>query len=147
MSSVNKAILVGNVGKDPEIRRTNAGKKVASFSLATSNSWRDKTTGERKQQTDWHNVVVFDERLADVVEQYVHKGSKVYVQGQIKTRKWQDKNGQDRYTTEIVLSAFHSELVLLDKSGGSDRPAADESSYGKTTSREPAADFDDKIPF
>ena len=116
--SVNKVILVGNLGKDPEVRRLNSGDQVVNFSLATSETWRDKTSGERKEKTEWHNVVIFNENLGKVVEQYCKKGSKVYVEGQLQTRKWQDQDGADRYTTEIVLQRFRGELTLLDSRGG-----------------------------
>jgi single-strand DNA-binding protein len=115
MSSVNKVMLVGNVGKDPEIRRTQDGTSVASFSVATSEKWKDKSSGERKERTEWHNVVVFNEQLAGVVENYVKKGAKVYVEGALQTRKWTDKNGQERYSTEVVLQKFRGEIQLLDK--------------------------------
>ena len=112
--SVNKVILVGNLGKDPEVRRLNSGEPVVNFALATSETWRDKTTGERKEKTEWHSVVIFNENLAKVAEQYLKKGTKVYVEGQLQTRKWQDQSGQDRYTTEVVLQRFRGELQLLD---------------------------------
>ena len=116
--SVNKVILVGNLGKDPEVRRLNSGDPVVSFSLATSETWRDKTTGERKERTEWHNIVIFNENLGKIAEQYCKKGTKVYLEGQIQTRKWQDQSGNDRYTTEIVLTRFRGELQLLDSRGG-----------------------------
>ena len=116
--SVNKVILVGNLGADPEIRRLNSGDPVASFRIATSENWRDKNSGERKEKTEWHNVVVFNDNLVKVVEQYVKKGMKVYVEGQLQTRKWQDQSGQDRYTTEVVLQKFRGELQMLDARGG-----------------------------
>ncbi len=116
--SVNKVILIGNLGKDPEVRRLNSGDQVVNFTLATSENWRDKTSGERKEKTEWHNVVIFNENIGKVVEQYCKKGSKVYVEGQLQTRKWQDKDGNDRYTTEIVLQRFRGELTLLDSRGG-----------------------------
>ena len=112
--SVNKVILIGNLGKDPEVRRLNSGDQVVNFTLATSESWRDKNSGERKEKTEWHNIVIFNENIGKVVEQYCKKGSKVYVEGQLQTRKWQDKDGADRYTTEIVLQRFRGELTLLD---------------------------------
>jgi single-strand DNA-binding protein len=115
--SVNKVILIGNVGKDPEVRSMQSGDKIVSFSLATSESWRDKQTGERKDKTEWHNVVIFNEGLAKVAESYLRKGSKVYIEGQLQTRKWQDKTGADRYTTEIVLQRYRGELTLLDGRG------------------------------
>lgn len=129
--SVNKVILIGNVGKDPEIRRTQDGRPIASFSLATSESWRDKASGERKERTEWHNIVIFNEGLAKVVEQYVKKGSKVYIEGAQKTRKWVDKDGRDRYSTETVLQGFNAQLQLLSKRGdGSGRGDPDPNDYG-----------------
>jgi single-strand DNA-binding protein len=115
--SVNKVILVGNLGADPEIRRLNSGEPVVNFRIATSESWRDKNSGERKEKTEWHNIVVFNDNLAKVAEQYLKKGMKVYVEGQLQTRKWQDQSGQDRYTTEIVLQKFRGELQMLDARG------------------------------
>ena len=112
--SVNKVILVGNLGKDPEVRRLNSGDQVVNFSVATSETWRDKTSGERKERTEWHNVVIFNENLGKVAEQYCKKGTKVYVEGQLQTRKWQDQSGADRYTTEVVLQRFRGELQLLE---------------------------------
>ncbi len=112
--SVNKVILVGNVGRDPEVRRLNSGKQVVNLRVATSESWRDKSSGERKEKTEWHTVVIFNEGLCKVAEQYLKKGSKVYVEGQIQTRKWIDKDGNDRYSTEIVLQAFGGVLTMLD---------------------------------
>ncbi|MDR0753189.1 MAG: single-stranded DNA-binding protein [Holosporaceae bacterium] len=113
-ASINKVILVGNLGKDPEVRAMQDGSKVVSFSLATSESWKDKISGERKDRTEWHRIVVFNPNLAEICEKYLHKGSKAYVEGQLQTRKWQDQSGNDRYTTEIVLSRFRGELALLD---------------------------------
>ena len=112
--SVNKVILIGNLGKDPEVRRLNSGDQVVSFSLATSETWRDKTSGERKERTEWHNIVIFNENLGKIAEQYCKKGSKVYIEGQLQTRKWQDQSGADKYTTEVVLQRFRGELTLLD---------------------------------
>ncbi len=133
--SVNKVILVGNLGADPEVRRLNSGAQVVNFRIATSESWRDKNTGERQERTEWHNVVIFNENLAKIAEQYLHKGSKVYVEGQLQTRKWQDQSGQDRYTTEVVLQRFRGELTLLDGrgQGGGD--------YAET-----GADFNRSVP-
>jgi single-strand DNA-binding protein len=116
--SVNKVILVGNLGRDPEIRSTQDGTKVANLSLATSESWRDKNTGERKERTEWHRVVIFNERLVDVVEKYVKKGSKLYVEGALQTRKWTDNTGAEKYSTEVVLQRFRGELTMLDGRGG-----------------------------
>src|SRR3954454_1827427 len=116
--SVNKVILVGNLGKDPEIRRMQDGKPIANLSVATSESWRDKATGERKEKTEWHRVVIFNEGLAKVAEQYLKKGSKVYLEGSLQTRKWQDQSGQEKYSTEVVLQGFNSALTMLDRAGG-----------------------------
>ena len=148
--SVNKVILVGNVGRDPETRRMPSGDPVVNFSVATSDSWRDRNTGERKEQTEWHNVVIFNENLAKIAEQYIRKGSKVYIEGQLKTRKFTDKDGQERSRTEVQLNKFRGELVLLDSRGGSSERAM--STAGGFGSSEPAANFDrneldDEIPF
>ncbi len=113
MSTVNKVILVGNVGKDPEIRLTKSGTKIGNLSLATSESWKDKGSGEKKEKTEWHRVIVFDDRLADVVEKYVSKGDKLYLEGSLQTRKWTNSEGNDVYTTEVVLQRFTSKLVML----------------------------------
>src|SRR4051794_5893174 len=162
--SVNKVILVGNLGKDPEVRRMQDGRPVVNMSVATSESWRDKATGERKEKTEWHRVVIFNEGLAKVAEQYLKKGAKIYIEGALQTRKWQDKDGQDKYSTEIVLQGFNSQLTMLDRAGGgagsSDCGAGgsgDFGSPGPTASRKPAMaasggggrrdDMDDEIPF
>jgi single-strand DNA-binding protein len=161
--SVNKVILIGNLGKDPEIRRTQDGRPIANLSVATSESWRDKATGERKEKTEWHRVVIFSEPLCKVVEQYLKKGSKVYLEGALQTRKWQDQSGQDRYSTEVVLQGFNSQLTMLDRAGsggggdfGSDESAGgDFGSSGPSAPRKPAmasaggkgGDLDDEIPF
>lgn len=120
--SVNKVILVGNLGRDPEIRSTQDGTRIANLSVATSETWRDRNSGERRERTEWHRVAIFNERLVDVVEKYLRKGSKVYLEGQLQTRKWTDQNGQDRYTTEVVLQRYRGELTMLDSraSGGGD---------------------------
>ena len=118
--SINKVILVGNLGKDPEVRSAQDGSKIVNFSMATSESWKDKATGERKDKVEWHRVVVFNPNLAEVCEKYLHKGSKVYVEGQLQTRKWQDQNGAERYTTEVVLTRFKGEVTMLDSKGDSD---------------------------
>ena len=115
--SVNKVILVGNVGADPEIRRTQDGRPIANLRIATSETWRDRNSGERREKTEWHTVVVFNEGLCKVVEQYVKKGAKLYIEGQLQTRKWQDQQGQDRYSTEVVLQGFGSTLTMLDGRG------------------------------
>jgi single-strand DNA-binding protein len=164
--SVNKVILVGNLGKDPEIRRTQDGRPIANLSVATSESWRDKATGERKEKTEWHRVVIFNEGLCKIAEQYLKKGAKVYLEGSLQTRKWQDKDGHDKYSTEVVLQGFNSQLTMLDRAGGgaSDNSfdagssSGDFGSPGPTASRErkPAMaaaggsrrdDLDDEIPF
>src|SRR3954468_3807865 len=124
--SVNKVILVGNLGKDPEVRRLNSGEPVVNLRIATSESWKDKATGERKERTEWHSVVIFNENLARVAEQYLKKGSKVYVEGQLQTRKWQDQSGQERYTTEVILQRFRGELSILDGRGDADHAEAED---------------------
>ncbi|MBE7212583.1 MAG: single-stranded DNA-binding protein [Gluconacetobacter diazotrophicus] len=118
--SVNKVILVGNLGKDPEVRNAQNGTKIVNFTLATSESWNDRASGERKERTEWHRVVVFNERIADVVEKYCRKGKKVYVEGSLQTRKWTDQSGQEKYTTEVVIDRFRGELTLLDSGRGGD---------------------------
>lgn len=115
--SVNKVILVGNLGADPDIRRTQDGRPICNLSIATSESWKDRNTGERREKTEWHRVVIFNEGLCRVAENYLRKGSKVYLEGQLQTRKWQDQNGQDRYSTEVVLQGFNSNLTMLDNRG------------------------------
>jgi single-strand DNA-binding protein len=116
--SVNKVILIGNLGKDPEIRRTQDGRPIANLRIATTESWRDKSSGEKREKTEWHSVVIFSEPLCRVVEQYLKKGAKVYIEGQLQTRKWQGQDGQDRYSTEVVLQGFNSVLTMLDSRGG-----------------------------
>ncbi len=147
--SVNKAILVGNLGADPEIRRMQNGDAVCNLRVATSEAWRDKQTGERKEKTEWHSVVIFNEGLAKVAEQFLRKGSKVYIEGQIQTRKWQDKDGNDRYSTEIVLSKFKGELNILEF--GRDDSAKGERREKKQDEpkrdSKPADLIDDDIPF
>ena len=118
MAGVNKVILVGNLGRDPEVRRLGSGDPVVNFSVATSETWRDKQSGERREKTEWHNVVIFNENLGKVAEQYLRKGSKVYIEGQLQTRQWEDQQGQKRSTTEIVLQKFRGELQMLDSRGG-----------------------------
>ena len=163
--SVNKVILVGNLGADPEIRRTQDGRPIANLRIATSETWRDKNTGERKEKTEWHRVVVFNEGLCKVIEQYLKKGAKVYIEGALQTRKWQDKDGQDRYSTEVVLQGFNSTLTMLDgrggggSSGGGDFGGSDDfgssGPSGGGQRRQPAMaggggrsnDMDDEIPF
>lgn len=116
--SVNKVILIGNLGRDPEVRRMGSGDAVVNLRIATSENWRDRQSGERKERTEWHSVVIFNENLAKVAEQYLKKGSKVYIEGQLQTRKWTDQSGQERYTTEVVLQRFRGELTILDSRGG-----------------------------
>ena len=166
--SVNKVILVGNLGADPEIRRTQDGRPVANLRVATSESWKDKTTGERREKTEWHRVVIFNENLCRIAEQYLKKGSKVFIEGQLQTRKWQDQSGQDRYSTEVVLQGFRGELTLLDRAGaggaggagggefGAEEGGGEFGSSGPTRkvpaaagagARGPRGDMDDEIPF
>jgi single-strand DNA-binding protein len=116
--SINKVILVGNLGRDPEIRSTQDGQRIATFSVATSESWRDRNSGERKERTEWHRVVIFNERLVEVVEKYVKKGAKLYVEGALQTRKWTDNSNQERYTTEVVIQRFNGDIQMLDRAGG-----------------------------
>jgi single-strand DNA-binding protein len=138
--SVNKVILIGHLGRDPEIRRTNSGDPIVTFRIATSETWKDKATGERKERTEWHTVVVFNEGLARVAEQYLKKGSKVYVEGQLATRKWQDQSGNDRYSTEVVLQRFRGELTLLDRA---ERTPPSEGDYGQTRTRDSSSSYGD----
>ncbi|MBX8813337.1 single-stranded DNA-binding protein [Ochrobactrum sp. MR34] len=148
--SVNKVILVGNLGSDPEIRRLQSGEPVASLRIATSESWRDRQSGEHKDKTEWHSVVIFNENLAKVAEQYLKKGAKVYVEGQLQTRKWTDQNGNDRYTTEIVLQKFRGELQMLDsRSEGKHQSQTQQSgqSYAQQSGGYGGMDDHDEVPF
>ncbi len=156
--SVNKVILIGNLGKDPEVRSFQSGGKVVSFTLATSENWNDRTSGERKEKTEWHNVVIKNDKLGELAEKYLKKGSKVYLEGKVETRKWTDQSGQDKYTTEIIIPPFRGELTFLSGredggSGGSyqprERTAAPAKSGGGSPSWEPnkGGDLDDEIPF
>jgi single-strand DNA-binding protein len=168
--SVNKVILVGNLGRDPEIRSTQDGTRIANLSLATSESWRDKASGERKEKTEWHRVVIFNDRLVEVVERYLKKGSKVYIEGALQTRKWTDNSGVEKYSTEVVLQKFRGELTMLDggrgEGGGGGYASSPEDDYGapsprsgggssgsgagnggRTERRPPVQDLDDEIPF
>ena len=160
--SVNKVILVGNLGRDPEIRSTQDGTRVANLSLATSESWRDKNSGERRERTEWHRVVVFNDRLVDVCERFLKKGSKIYIEGALQTRKWTDQSGQEKYTTEVVLQKFRGELTMLDGRGGGGAGESEDAGGGFSDSggsssgpgrmgRAPAGagggDLDDDIPF
>lgn len=145
--SVNKVILVGNLGNDPDIRNTQDGRKIANLSIATSESWKDKQTGERRDKTEWHHAVIFNEGLAKLAEQYLKKGKKVYIEGQLMTRKWTDKNGQDRHSTEVVLQGFGSTLKMLESSTNRP-PPAEQDQYGEMPpGPEPRDDMDDDIPF
>ncbi len=158
--SVNKVIIVGNLGRDPEVRSFQNGGKVVNLRIATSETWRDKASGERKERTEWHSVAIYSEPLAKIAEQYLRKGSKVYIEGALETRKWQDQSGQDRYTTEIVLRPFRGELTLLDgRDGGGagggydDRGAPDDFGGGSRSGGSGSgggggrSDMDDEIPF
>jgi single-strand DNA-binding protein len=167
--SINKAILVGNLGRDPEMRSTQDGQRIATFTLATSENWRDRASGERRERTEWHRVVIFNERLAEIAEKYLRKGSKVYLEGALQTRKWTDQGGQERYTTEIVLGKFRGELTMLDGAGGARSSGATEGGGyeedfgggfaaeparaagggggGGSRGRTPRDDLDDDIPF
>ncbi len=162
--SVNKVILIGNLGRDPEIRSTQDGTRIANLSVATSENWRDKATGERKERTEWHRVVVFNDRLVDVIEKYLKKGAKVYLEGALQTRKWTDNSGQERYTTEVVLQRYRGELTMLDGRGGSgggegyaeEAPAEEYAAAaprggsgggGRAERRAPVQELDDEIPF
>jgi len=131
--SVNKVILVGNLGRDPEVRTMPSGDRVVSFSVATTESWRDRTSGERKDRTEWHNVSIFNENLGKIAEQYCRKGSKVYLEGQLQTREYQDKDGNQRKVTDVVLQRFRGELTLLDSKGGGRGEGADEGGYGQSS--------------
>lgn len=151
MASLNKVQLIGNLGADPEIRSFQNGGRVANLRIATSESWKDKATGERKEKTEWHTVALFSDGLVGVAERYLKKGSKVYVEGQLQTRKWQDKDGNDRYSTEIVLQGYDSKLVMLDgpsgNSGGNQSNGSQQSSGNQQPSGSYAEDLDDDIPF
>ena len=159
--SVNKVILIGNLGRDPEVRSTQAGKKVVNLAIATSETWKDRNSGERQERTEWHRVVIFNERLAETAERYLRKGAKVYVEGQLQTRKWTDQSGVEKFSTEIVLQQFRGELTMLDGRGG-DAEQGEGGGYGggsssgfssgpRQTSSAPREDFsanlDDEIPF
>jgi len=163
--SVNKVILIGNLGREPEIRFSQAGAKIVNLSLATSESWKDKQSGERREKTEWHRVVIFNEHLADIAEQYLHKGSKVYVEGSLQTRKWTGNDGQERYTTEVALQRYRGELTMLDSRGGggpsggpSDEAGGDfggggsggsggGADQGGGSTPPPGGGLDDEIPF
>ena len=153
--SVNKVILIGNLGRDPEIRSTQDGREIANLAIATSESWKDRNTGERKEKTEWHRVVIFSDGLVNVVKNYLKKGAKVYIEGQLQTRKWTDKDGQEKYSTEVVLQGFNSVLTMLDgNKGGSENAGA--GNYNQSYSQQPSSNqgqkapselMDDEIPF
>ncbi|HIM25417.1 MAG TPA: single-stranded DNA-binding protein [Rhodospirillales bacterium] len=157
--SVNKVILVGNLGRDPEVRQSQAGAKIVNFSVATSDSWKDKNTGERREKTEWHRVVIFSEGLANIAEQYLRKGSKVYIEGSLQTREY-EKDGIKRYSTEVVLQGFNSTMTMLDTKGGGggdfassgnggqpDYVSSDNGGGGAPSAPTPGGDLDDEIPF
>ena len=164
--SVNKVILVGNLGKDPEIRTLQSGTKVANLAVATSETWNDRQTGERKERTEWHRVVIFNDRVADVAERFLKKGAKIYVEGSLQTRKWTDQSGQERYTTEVVIGRFNGQLTMLDTRGSAEAgagegggyrserapaqrvaPAASRGGGGPSWEAPKGGDLDDEIPF
>jgi single-strand DNA-binding protein len=167
--SVNKVILVGNLGKDPEVRATQDGREIANLTIATSDTWKDKSTGERKERTEWHRVVIFNEGLVNIAKNYLHKGSKIYIEGALQTRKYTDSSGVEKYSTEIVLQNYNGQLMMLDSkgsgaasgggdSGGYRAPATGSDSYGSSAGGAPSfnnnrprsnapADLDDEIPF
>jgi len=151
--SVNKVILIGNLGRDPEVRTFQNGGKVCNLRIATSERWKDRSTGEQREKTEWHSVAIFSEPLARIAEQYLRKGSKVYLEGQLETRKWQDQSGQDRYSTEVVLRPYRGELTLLDGRGEGGGGSYESDSYsggsgsGDGTGGSAPADMDDEIPF
>lgn len=146
--SINKVILVGNLGRDPEVRHSQDGNKIVTFNVATSETWKDKN-GERKDRTEWHRIVIFSPGLAEVAEKYLKKGSKVYIEGQLRTRKWQDASGQDKYSTEVVLSGFNAYMIMLDKTSGDVEPTEDDSmpSPDSGWDNTSTTDIDDEIPF
>ncbi|MEM7046186.1 MAG: single-stranded DNA-binding protein [Pseudomonadota bacterium] len=144
-SSINKVILIGNLGQDPEVRSFNNGGRVCHLSVATSESWKDRNTGERKERTHWHRVVVFSEPLIDISERFLRKGSRIYVEGQLENRKWQDDSGQQRFMTEVVLRPYRGAITMLDRREGGASPAHEGSR--PQSDNQPAQDFDDDIPF
>jgi single-strand DNA-binding protein len=150
--TVNKVILIGNIGKDPEVRQSNDGSKIVSLTVATNETWKDKSTGERKEKTEWHRVVIFNDKVGEIAEKYLKKGSKVHIEGQLQTRKWTDNQGVEKYTTEIVLSRYRGELTLLDRmnSGGNDNDSfgsSGSSSSSGSGSSNRFDEMDDDIPF
>lgn len=150
MASVNKVTILGNLGRDPEVRTFQNGGKVCNLRIATSETWKDKNSGERKERTEWHSVAIFNDGLVRVAEQYLRKGSKVYIEGKLQTRKWQDQSGQDRYSTDIVLQGYDATLVMLDGKGGQSGPDQDDHLHERpidNASGMPSRDMDDEIPF
>jgi len=153
MSSLNKVQLIGNLGADPEIRHTNDGRPIANFSIATSDQWKDKSTGEKRERTEWHRCVCFNEALSKIIERYVGKGDKIYVEGQLQTRKWEDQDGVTRYSTEVVLQGFDCKMVMLGNAGGGRRDSAEDRGMdaGRAAGRSSGMDLslepDDEIPF
>lgn len=157
--SVNKAIIVGNLGRDPEIRNTQSGSKIVNLTIATSDTWNDRSTGERRERTEWHRIVIFNERTADVAERFLRKGRKVYIEGELRTRKWTDQQGMERYTTEVVIDNFRGNLVLLDSQRDGEAPPAQSHHSTQHSKQRPQpnqtgsrsmsdeAGFDDDIPF
>lgn len=145
--SVNKCILVGNLGADPEVRTMQSGDKLVNLSVATSETWRDRQSGERREKTEWHRVVIFNENLAKLAEQYLRKGSKVYLEGALQTRKWQDQNGQDRYSTEVVLQKYRGELTMLDGKSDSDQSTPSQPSSNGSNASMAGGEINDSIPF
>ena len=158
MASLNRVQLIGHLGRDPETRIANNGDKIVSLNLATSESWKDKNTGERKERTEWHRIVIFNQNLAKIAEKYIRKGSQVFIEGKLQTRKWQDRDGNDRYTTEITLTQFVGGILLLDKRNNAPPPAESAEDYGSESSYQPdqspstappppGGDLNDDIPF
>ncbi len=149
--SVNKVILVGNLGRDPEVKMTQEGVKIVNLSVATSEQWRDRTTQEKKERTEWHRVVIFNEKLADVADKYLRKGAKIYIEGQLQTRKWTDQTGQERYTTEVIVPRFRGELTMLDGSRsqttGGEMDSFESSNNSAREALPSMGDIDDEIPF
>jgi len=145
--SLNKVLLIGNLGRDPEIRSTNDGKEIATFSLATSENWKDKITGERKEKTEWHRVVIFNEGLVKITKNYVKKGTKLYIEGQLQTRKWISNDNQERYTTEVILQNFNSNLILLESKANSTIDQQEGKTLQNNTSTFESNNSDDEIPF
>lgn len=149
--SINKVILIGNLGKDPEVRNSSDGTKIVNLVIATNESWKDKNSGDRREKTEWHRAVIFNDKLADIAEKYLKKGARLYIEGQLQTRKWNDQNGQERYTTEIVLNKYRGELTLLDGRQNANSDFGQDNDFGSSNTSGSAPDnsidFDDDIPF